>query len=163
MSQAMIRTASVATVSAARRTGHLGRRIALIAAGATAATGAALTLMFAALHVTPLVIISGSMEPGYPVGTIVYTQQVDADTLEPGDIVTTDRFNGPGTVTHRVVEIEGGADDASVLTLKGDANEGVDRETYEVTEVGISRFAIPYIGLPQLWIQDALGIDPLTA
>lgn len=163
MSQAIIRTASVATAVAARRTGHLGRRIALITAGATAATGAALTLLFAALHVSPLVIVSGSMEPGYPVGTIVYSQQVDADTLETGDIVTTDRFNGPGTVTHRIVEIEDGADETTVLTLKGDANDGVDREPYEVSEVGISRFAIPYIGLPQLWIQDVLGIDPLTA
>lgn len=135
---------------------------ALLAAAAIVLLGAASTALLAALRVAPLVVVSGSMEPSLPIGTIVYSQTVDAGAVGVGDVVTTDRFNGPGTVTHRVISIEDGADGAAVLTLKGDANDGVDRETYEVTEVGVARFALPYAGLPQLWIQGALGVDPLT-
>lgn len=158
----VMRTATVATTAAARGTRRAWRRAAAIALGSAALIGALGTGVLSAAHIQPLVIISGSMEPGLPVGSVVYSQEVDASTLEVGDVVTTDRFNGPGTVTHRVVDIEAGEEGTTVLTLKGDDNDGIDRETYEVTEVGIMRFSIPYVGLPQLWVQNALGIDPLT-
>ncbi|NHI17010.1 signal peptidase I [Microbacterium excoecariae] len=159
-------TIATAVTGVALTTGALSRRawvrVTAFAAAALAGAGLALSLALAALGVSPLVIISGSMAPVYPVGTIVYSQNVPASSVAVGDVVTTDRFNGPGTVTHRVVRVEA-AGDRVVLTLKGDANQGVDREPYEVTEVGIVRAAVPFAGLPQLWIQDLLGIDPLTA
>ncbi|MTE23796.1 signal peptidase I [Microbacterium sp. ZXX196] len=159
-------TIVTAVAGAALTTGAFTRRAWVRAAAVTVAVlagvGLALSLGLAALGVSPLVIISGSMAPAYPVGTIVYSQNVPASSVAVGDVVTTDRFNGPGTVTHRVVRVEA-AGDRIVLTLKGDANQGADREPYEVTEVGIVRAAVPFAGLPQLWIQNLLGIDPLTA
>ncbi|WP_231916027.1 signal peptidase I [Microbacterium karelineae] len=134
----------------------------LLAAATVVLLGAASTALLSSLRISPLVVVSGSMEPSLPIGTIVYSQAVDAEAVEVGDVVTTDRFNGPGTVTHRVVSIERSPEGSAVLTLKGDANAGVDRETYEVDEVGVARVALPYAGLPQLWIQGVLGIDPLA-
>ena len=140
-------------------------RIALRVIGLAVASGAAIgivaTMLFAALGLTPRIVVSGSMEPGLPIGSVVVSERVDATAVSVGDVVTTDRFNGPGTVTHRVVDVALGSSQ-TVLTLKGDANGGVDREPYEVREVGVMRLAIPYVGLPQLCAQDLLGIDPLT-
>ncbi|WP_051172121.1 signal peptidase I [Microbacterium indicum] len=154
------RTASTQVIRKSRR---IGRRVAGAIVGGAAALGLGSAIVLSALHVSPLVIISGSMEPGYPIGTIVYSQEVDASTVEVGDVVTTDRFNGPGTVTHRVIRIEQSEDGQTILTLKGDNNDTPDRETYTVSEVGVTRLAIPYIGLPQLWVENVLDIDPLTA
>src|SRR5699024_1872064 len=140
---------------------RVGLRIAGIAVAVGAAVGIVATMLFAALGLTPRIVVSGSMEPGLPIGSVVVSERVDATAVALGDVVTTDRFNGPGTVTHRVVDIAPSSD-VTVLTLKGDANGGVDREPYEVREVGVMRLAIPYVGLPQLWVQDLLGIDPLT-
>ncbi len=136
-------------------------RVSGIVAGGLAALGLGGSVLLSVFGLTPLVIVSGSMEPGYPVGTVVFSQQVPADLVAPGDVVTTDRFNGPGTVTHRVVDSVAGSGGETILTLKGDANDGVDREPYTVREVGITRAAIPFVGLPQLFVQDLLGIDPL--
>lgn len=142
------------------RAGKLARLAGLIA-GAGALVGVIASLALSALGVTPRIVISGSMEPGLPIGTIVLTERVDVAEVSVGDVVTTERFNGPGTVTHRVVDMSHGEAEATLLTLKGDANAGVDREPYAVTDVGILRLAIPYVGLPQLWVQDLFGIDPL--
>lgn len=142
------------------RVGKLARLAGLVA-GVGALVGLIASFALSAVGVTPRIVISGSMEPGLPIGTIVLTERVDVAKVSVGDVVTTDRFNGPGTVTHRVVDMSHGEAEATLLTLKGDANDGVDREPYAVTDVGVLRLAIPYAGLPQLWVQDLFGIDPL--
>lgn len=38
----------------------------------------------------PYVVLSGSMEPVYPVGSLIYVAPVDANSLEPGDAITFD-------------------------------------------------------------------------
>ena len=40
------------------------------------------------LGLTPFVVLSGSMEPTYPVGSLVYVRSVDASELRVGDPVT---------------------------------------------------------------------------
>lgn len=66
------------------------------------------------------VVISGSMEPAIPVGSMVYSAQTDPATLETGDIIvfySTEAGSTP--VTHRVVENH--VADGEIIT-KGDAN-----------------------------------------
>lgn len=66
------------------------------------------------------VVISGSMEPAIPVGSMVYSAQTDPSTLEPGDIIVFySNEAGDTPVTHRVVENH--VADGEVIT-KGDAN-----------------------------------------
>ena len=70
------------------------------------------------------VVISGSMEPAIPVGSMVYSAQTDPSTLEAGDIIVFySNEAGSTPVTHRVVENH--VADGEIIT-KGDANEQND-------------------------------------
>lgn len=70
------------------------------------------------------VVVSGSMEPEIPVGSMVYSAQTDPSTLEAGDVIVFNTDEADGTpVTHRVVENH--VADGEVIT-KGDANEQND-------------------------------------
>ena len=87
-------------------------------------------------------VVSGSMEPALPIGSVVYVEHVEPDTVEPGDIIA---FNEEGTViTHRVVEnrfIEG------EFVTKGDANEQEDFNNAEYRDfIGRVAYHIPVVG-----------------
>ena len=70
------------------------------------------------------VVVSGSMEPEIPVGSMVYAAQTEPSTLEPGDVIVFYNSNEANTpVTHRVVENH--VADGEIIT-KGDANDQND-------------------------------------
>ena len=81
------------------------------------------------------VVVSGSMEPEIPVGSMVYSKEVNPKTLQPGDVIvfyTTNAIMNGATdgaandvipVTHRVVE--NNTETGEIIT-KGDANENND-------------------------------------
>ncbi len=98
------------------------------------------------------VVISGSMEPAIPVGSMVYSKAVDPKTLETGDVIVFYSSNAPqggGTgevipVTHRVVlnDTTNGE-----ITTKGDANEKNDISKVAYLNVeGKVIFHIPQMG-----------------
>ncbi|MDQ1205232.1 signal peptidase I [Microbacterium sp. SORGH_AS_0862] len=122
--------------------------------------GAICILVFLAALVTnvrPVVVISGSMAPGIPVGSVVFTQEVPADDVVVGDIVTVQRPRDLGLVTHRVVQatsIEGGG---ASLILRGDANDTDDPQPYDVRTVGKYIFHIVGLGYVTLALQSGSG------
>ena len=69
-------------------------------------------------------IVSGSMEPEIPVGSIVYAKKAEPTAVTPGDVIV---FYGghdsAAVVTHRVVE---NRKDEKEFVTKGDANAGND-------------------------------------
>ena len=67
-------------------------------------------------------VLSGSMEPKIPVGSIVFVDEVEPATIQTGDIITYN-FSGNTMVTHRVVGVD--IENQSIIT-KGDANEVED-------------------------------------
>src|SRR3954454_12462982 len=67
---------------------------------------AGLTVAALAFHLTPLSVTSGSMEPAVPVHSLILVEQVPADAVRVGDIVTFDPPGPTGRVTHRVVARE---------------------------------------------------------
>jgi signal peptidase len=70
------------------------------------------------------VVISGSMEPAIPVGSMVYSAQTEPSTLQQGDIIVFyANETGSTPVTHRVVENR--ISEGEIIT-KGDANEQND-------------------------------------
>lgn len=71
-------------------------------------------------HIYPLVVQSGSMEPVYPVGSVIYVKKVEADALNEGMAVTFCLQDGETLVTHRIVGID---EQDGVIYTKGDANE----------------------------------------
>ena len=98
------------------------------------------------------VVISGSMEPAIPVGSMVYSKAVDPKTLETGDVIVFYSSNAPQgadtgdviPVTHRVVlnDTTNGE-----ITTKGDANEKNDISKVAYLNVeGKVIFHIPQMG-----------------
>jgi len=80
------------------------------------------------------IVVSGSMEPAIPVGSLVYSKEADPQTLVPGDVIvfySTDAAEASGgsadgsavPITHRVVENH--TDEGEIIT-KGDANAAND-------------------------------------
>ena len=69
----------------------------------------ALVIVFAFLLVgvrifglTPYTVLSGSMEPNYHVGSLIYVKQVDPDDLKVDDPITY-VIEGGTVVTHRII------------------------------------------------------------
>ncbi|QYM76314.1 signal peptidase I [Leucobacter luti] len=128
--------------------------------------GTVVLLAFGAAILTntqPTVVLSGSMEPGMPVGSIVLGQLRDHGELRVGDAVTVARPDDKGLITHRVVDIaEGQRAGTSALTLRGDANKVDDPYPYTVTEARVIVGTIPLAGYAALAMQGPAGIATLA-
>jgi signal peptidase len=94
----------------------------LVAAAAAATLGPLL------LPYRTYAVLSGSMEPALPVGSLVIDLPVAADQLHKGDVVSFHRPDAAGQViTHRIVEVDHrAAGNQAVLRTKGDANNAPD-------------------------------------
>ena len=98
-------------------------------------------------------IISGSMEPEIPVGSIVYVKPADLYTISEGDIIA---FNSHGSVVvHRVVTNH--LVEENFIT-KGDANEKEDFEPVPYASVyGPVVKHYPILGQLMMIISNSLG------
>jgi signal peptidase I len=66
-------------------------------------------------------VLSASMAPTYPVGSLLVVAPVDAAAVEPGMAITFDDPTDPGRlVTHRIIALAPG--DAVAFITRGDAN-----------------------------------------
>jgi signal peptidase len=116
---------------------------------------AVVTVVPRAVHGSALTVLTGSMTPTIPVGSVVVVEPVDPGTLHVGDVVTFQKEPGkPEYITHRIKAIH--ADTKPVtLTTKGDANRGEDMTPVPVTAVrGKVLFHVPYLGT----IRNAISI-----
>ena len=106
-------------------------------------------------------VMSGSMEPEYPVGSMIYVRPVDYTELKVGDVISY-VANGENTiVTHRITEIKVDEGDASVLRFrtKGDMNDLADTRLVHYKNVlGTPVVAIPLIGYVAYNVQQPPGI-----
>lgn len=103
--------------------------------------------------VNPLIVISGSMEPGIHTGDMLIDKQVATAGLEVGDVVSLPSDLTHKLVTHRITQIErsdeGPAGTTWKIHLQGDANEFEDIAPYYVGEQVWS----PAIRLPNMgWV-----------
>lgn len=130
---------------------------AVLGACAIAAFGVALLL-----GLRPVTVISGSMEPTLPVGSVLFTRTVPVEDVEVGDVVTVERPRDLGLVTHRVVAVED-ADQGRSLTLRGDANSVDDPQPYVVSEVGSYVWHVGWLGHLTLLLQSGRGILLVSA
>lgn len=91
-----------------------------------------------------LTVLSGSMEPELPVGSVVCIQPIDYDSVKIGDDITFHASeNSEYIVTHKVIEKN---EQARTITTKGVANDAADGAIPEESIIGIVRFDIPVIG-----------------
>ena len=104
-------------------------------------------------------VLSGSMEPTYHVGSLIYVKDVDPFELESGDVITF-MLDENTVATHRIVEVVPDEEDDSVVRFrtKGDANENVDGSLVHYKNViGSPVFTIPYLGYAVSYIQNPPG------
>ena len=107
----------------------------------------------------PFAVLSGSMEPTYKTGSIVYVKKVDYHDLTLGDPITF-MLDEETVATHRIVEVLPDPDDPEVIRYrtKGDANEAVDGGLVHYLNVlGKPVFTIPYLGYVSNYIQHPPG------
>lgn len=101
-------------------------------------------------------VISGSMEPTYSVGDLIYVKEVDPDSVQVGDVITFVLNEDLVVATHRVVAIDS---ENRQFTTKGDANETEDAAPVHFNNlVGVPVFAIPLLGYVSAYIQSPPGM-----
>ena len=107
----------------------------------------------------PLTVLSGSMEPTYHVGSLIYVKSVDYKDLKAGDVITF-MLDEDTLATHRIVEVVPDEDDPATVRYrtKGDANEFEDGSLVHYKNVvGTPVFTIPELGYIANYIQNPPG------
>jgi len=97
---------------------------------------------------TPYTILTGSMAPTMPPGTLVVTRKTDFDSIEVGDVVTYQLVSGKdAVVTHRVVGFSTSGTGERRLVTKGDANNTEDAIPVRAVQVrGVVWYHLPELG-----------------
>lgn len=104
-------------------------------------------------------VLSGSMEPAYHTGSLIYVKDVDYRDLGEGDVITF-MLNEDTVATHRIVGVVPDEEDPSVVRYrtKGDANDAEDGALVHYKNViGSPVFTIPYLGYVANYIQNPPG------
>ena len=107
----------------------------------------------------PYVVLSGSMEPAYHVGSLIYVKPVDYKTLQVGDPITY-MVSQDTVVTHRIIEVLVDEDDPNTLRYftQGDANDVPDGMSVHYKNIiGKPVFSLPYLGYVSNYIQNPPG------
>lgn len=114
--------------------------------------------------IKPYAILTGSMEPTYPVGCLVYVADVNPGEIETKDVITFDSSaagSGNMIVTHRVVQKD--PSNRQFIT-KGDANEANDpqRVSYD-SVIGKVVFGVPLVGYIAMMVESMEGKIAMAA
>ncbi|MFT3798145.1 signal peptidase I [Microbacterium sp.] len=102
----------------------------------------------------PLTILTGSMSPGLPPGSLVVVKPVATEDIAVGDVITFQLESGkPTLVTHRVAAKVVDTTGATRFVTKGDANASADADEVLPVQVrGTVWYALPYLG----WVATAV-------
>lgn len=111
-------------------------------------------------------VLSNSMAPGMPVGSLAVTQPVAREDAAVGDVIVFTAPVGPAIrVIHRVItvygpeyadRIDGWSPDLLVMETQGDNNPSPDPWIVTVGDDEIQRrtAVVPYLGWPGVWLSD---------
>jgi len=140
------------------------------------------------IGLTPFAVLSGSMEPTYHVGSLIYVKDVEPEDVEIGMPITFVVNEDLLVATHRVVDIQSFTTKQELVVdeegnpilddkgkqqfqevpleetsyyyqTKGDANDDVDGSAvYYKNLLGTPVFTIPYLGYLSSWLQTKKGM-----
>lgn len=106
-------------------------------------------------------VMSGSMEPEYHVGSLIFVKSVDTGELKPGDVITF-MADEDTVVTHRIDDILVETTEQEAVRkfrTKGDANNVADAKLVHYKNVlGSPAFSIPLLGYLAFYIQRPPGL-----
>ena len=104
-------------------------------------------------------VLSGSMEPEYHTGSLIYVKKVDTTKLKVRDVITF-MLNEDTVVTHRIIEVVPSETEPGVVRYRtqGDANKDPDGSLVHYKNViGTPVFSIPLLGYVSAYIQNPPG------
>lgn len=101
-----------------------------------------------AVGATPYTILTSSMLPHLPPGTLVVDRPVGRDEVGVGSVVTYQLRSGePEVVTHRVVQVSHSLSGRLTYRTQGDANDTVDAAPVRPVQLrGELWYAVPHLG-----------------
>jgi signal peptidase len=101
-------------------------------------------------------VLSGSMEPVYKTGSVIYVVDVkEPEKLQEGDVITFS-LQGGTTATHRIIEVV--EEDGVKYRTKGDANEMADGGLVSPEDIiGKPVFTVPGLGYLISYMQTKPG------
>jgi signal peptidase len=111
------------------------------------------TVFCLASGLRPVIVLSGSMAPTVPAGSVVFHETTPAADLKVGDVVTVPRPATDDVVTHRITSIEAAEGGQYAMTMRGDANKQDDPRTYAVSEANKMAFSVPHLGSWLSWMR----------
>lgn len=97
-------------------------------------------------------VLTASMEPELPVGSLVIVAPAKMDNIKIGDDITYSLSSSDSFVTHRVIEIDRAS--KSFIT-KGVNNESPDGPVSFDNVLGTVKFSIPKLGLALSWLSSS--------
>jgi len=117
----------------------------------------------------PVVILTGSMAPAYPVGTVVYYEPVPQgdkaalekyieENIKKGDVISFGKSDDKKSmVTHRVEAVLA---DRNKISTKGDANNSADPSPINYGDVfgKVIRYHLPYAGYVVKYLQNYYAV-----
>ena len=104
-------------------------------------------------------VLSGSMEPTYHTGSLIYVKKIDPAEIQPGQVITF-LLDADTIATHRVTAVVPDEEEPGTLRFrtKGDANNAEDGSLVHYKNViGTPVFTIPYLGYLANYIQHPPG------
>ena len=113
---------------------------------------------------TPYTVLSGSMEPTYHVGSVVYVAETIPSELKAQDPITY-KIAGGTIVTHRIIEVlNEGNPSALAFRTCGDANQTPDGTPVPAAAIiGKPQFSIPYLGYIADFVKKPYGLAAVIA
>lgn len=105
-------------------------------------------------------VLSGSMEPEYPTGSLIYVKKTDVSEISVGSVITF-MLDKNTVATHRVTQIIPDENYPTVVRFrtKGDANDSEDGNLVHCNNViGVPVITIPYLGYVANYIQNPPGL-----
>lgn len=108
-------------------------------------------------NIRSFVVLSGSMSPSIPVGSVIYTQKLSE--YQVGDVISFQK--GDQVVTHRLQIIQQ-TDGQTQFKTMGDANDSLDQQSITPDKV-LGKVVIKayYIGYLVMFLKSALGFGIL--
>lgn len=116
---------------------------------------------------TPVTVLTSSMEPSLPPGTLVVVKPKAVHDIHVGDVMTYQiRSGDPAVISHRVIAITSSTTNGMTFTTKGDNNAEADPPVVPAQVRGVVWYSVPLIGYvnsaldqsQRSWVLPAVGV-----
>lgn len=129
---------------------RIGRIVSSLLVVGMVLLAGAVTLVPALAGATAYTVLSGSMAPALPPGSVAIVRPAPAESIQVGDIITfvahDPNSSATREVTHRVVGVQDGPD-GPLFSTRGDASEDPDHGLTTAEQVrGVVWYHVPLVG-----------------